>query len=82
MVPGMDHCLDNPIYGAIHDLDVAAILRRWKATGAAPDTLHLTVRKPDGAMERTRFVCAYPQVAQYKGRGDVNDPASFSCRTP
>jgi len=82
MVPGMDHCLDNPIYGAIHDLDVAAILRRWKAGGAAPDTLQLTVRTPAGAMERTRFVCAYPQVAQYKGRGNVNDPASFSCRTP
>jgi len=82
MVPGMDHCLDNPVYGAIHDLDVAAILRRWKATGAAPDTLHVTVRKPDGAVERSRFVCAYPQVAQYKGRGDVNDPSSFSCRTP
>jgi feruloyl esterase len=78
----MDHCLDNPIYGALHDLDVAGILRRWKATGTAPDTLHLTVRTPDGAMERTRFVCAYPQVAQYKGRGDVNQPSSFSCRTP
>ena len=82
MVPGMDHCLDNPIYGAIHDLDVAAVLRRWKTTGTAPDTLHLTVRKPDGAVERTRFVCAYPQVAQYKGRGDVSDPSSFSCRMP
>jgi len=82
MVPGMDHCLDNPIYGEIHDLDVAGILRRWKASGRAPDTLHLTVRKPDGAMERTRFVCAYPQVAQYKGRGDVNDPASFTCHMP
>ena len=82
MVPGMDHCLDNPIYGAIHDLDVAAVLRRWKATGTAPDTLQLTVRKPDGAVERTRFVCAFPQVAQYKGRGDVNDPSSFSCRMP
>ena len=82
MVPGMDHCLDNPIYGAIHDLDVMGILRRWKATGTAPGTLHITVRTPEGAVERTRFVCAYPQVAQYLGKGSPGDPASFSCRTP
>jgi feruloyl esterase len=82
MVPGMDHCLDNPIYGAIHDLDVMEILRRWKSSGTAPDTLHITVRKPDLSVERTRFVCAYPQVAQYKGQGSASDPASFSCRTP
>ena len=82
MVPGMDHCLDNPIYGAIHDLDVMGILRRWKSTDTAPETLHITVRTPDGAVERTRFVCAYPQVAQYKGSGSPNDAASFACRMP
>jgi feruloyl esterase len=82
MVPGMDHCLDNPIYGAIHDVDVMGILRDWKRTGTAPERLHLTVKKPDGAVERMRFVCAYPQVSQYKGQGSPSDPNSFSCRTP
>ncbi|HEV8392790.1 MAG TPA: tannase/feruloyl esterase family alpha/beta hydrolase [Vicinamibacterales bacterium] len=82
MVPGMDHCLDNPIYGAIHDLDVAGILRRWKASGTAPETLQITVRTPEGTVDRMRFVCAYPRVAQYKGRGPVTAPASFTCRMP
>jgi len=82
MVPGMDHCLDNPVYGAIHDVDVPGILRRWKATGTAPDQLQITVRKPDGAVDRMRFVCAYPQVASYNGRGATSDPASFSCTMP
>jgi feruloyl esterase len=83
MVPGLDHCLDNPVYGALHDLDVMGVLRQWKATGRAPETLTFTVRKPEtGAVERTRFVCAYPRVAQYKGQGSPNDASSFSCRTP
>jgi len=27
----------------------------------------------------TRPLCAYPKVAHYKGTGDINDAASFSC---
>ena len=82
MVPGMDHCLDNPIYGAIHDVDVMGILRQWKASGKAPDRLAITVRTPAGAEERRRFVCAFPQVATYNGRGAVTDPARPSGLPP
>jgi feruloyl esterase len=82
MVPGMDHCLDNPIYGAIHDVDVMGILRQWKASGKAPDTLAITVRTPAGAVERSRLVCAFPQVATYNGRGATSDPARFVCKAP
>ena len=34
-----------------------------------------------GNLTRSRPVCAYPAGAVYNGRGDVNDAASFSCRT-
>jgi hypothetical protein len=27
----------------------------------------------------TRPICAYPEVARYKGRGDPNDAANFMC---
>jgi hypothetical protein len=27
----------------------------------------------------TRPLCAYPQVAKYKGTGDTNDAGSFGC---
>ena len=28
---------------------------------------------------RSRPVCAYPKVAKYKGGGDPNDAANFTC---
>jgi feruloyl esterase len=27
----------------------------------------------------TRPLCAYPQAAKYKGKGDTNDAANFVC---
>jgi hypothetical protein len=29
---------------------------------------------------RRRLVCAYPTVSRYKGIGDRDDPANFTCR--
>jgi len=31
---------------------------------------------------RTRPLCAYPEVAIYKGHGDVEQAASWACRRP
>jgi feruloyl esterase len=28
----------------------------------------------------THLLCPYPQVARYKGSGDIHDAASFVCR--
>ena len=47
--------------------------------GKAPDSIpaaHLTNGQPD----RSRILCPYPQVATYKGSGDTNDAANFSCK--
>jgi len=35
---------------------------------------------PTKAVIRTRPLCPYPQVATYKGSGDVNDAANFTCK--
>ena len=35
--------------------------------------------KPQSAVSRTRPVCAYPKISQYKGSGDPNDGANFTC---
>ena len=32
------------------------------------------------AANRTRPLCAYPQVARYNGTGDINSASSFSCK--
>jgi len=76
MVPGMGHCGggDGPA-----SFDMLAALEQWVEKGKAPDSVpaaHLTNGQPD----RTRILCPYPQVATYKGSGDTNDAANFSCK--
>jgi len=76
MVPGMGHCGggDGPA-----SFDMLAALEQWVEKGKAPDSVpaaHLTNAQPD----RTRILCPYPQVATYKGSGDTNDAANFSCK--
>jgi feruloyl esterase len=61
--------------------DALGAVERWREEGAAPD--QITVSYPDGAQAyRTRPVCAYPEVAIYKGSGDINDAGSFTCGKP
>jgi len=36
----------------------------------------------NGKVDRTRPLCAYPQVAKYKGSGSIDDAANFSCKAP
>jgi len=31
-------------------------------------------------VDRTRPLCPYPQVAQYKGIGSIDDAANFACK--
>jgi feruloyl esterase len=76
MVPGMGHCGggDGPA-----SFDMLAALEQWVEKGKAPDSIpaaHLTNGQPD----RSRILCPYPQVATYKGSGDTNDAANFSCK--
>jgi feruloyl esterase len=36
----------------------------------------------DSTRKMTRPICAYPEVAQYKGTGDPNDAVNFMCAAP
>lgn len=76
MVPGMSHCGggDGP-----SNFDSLGVLERWVEEKQAPDQIvasHITA----GKVDRTRPLCPYPQVAVYRGSGDTNDAASFTCR--
>ena len=33
-----------------------------------------------GAVDRTRPLCPYPQVATYKGTGSIDEAANFVCK--
>ena len=73
--PGMGHCGGG---AGPNTFDALAALDTWVETGTAPDSIpasHATNRRVD----RTRPLCAYPAVAQYKGAGSIDDAANFSC---
>ncbi|MGC2618963.1 MAG: tannase/feruloyl esterase family alpha/beta hydrolase [Acidobacteriaceae bacterium] len=93
MVPGMQHCGGGPgpnHFGqdgfvlpsgdAQHNIHLA--LEAWVEKGTAPQTIIAT--KYDAAHKpvMTRPLCAWPQIATYKGTGDPNDAASFACTAP
>jgi feruloyl esterase len=95
MVPGMQHCGggDGPSnFGqsgvgagdAQHDIGIA--LERWVEEGRAPAEIIASKYKsganPASGVERTRPLCAYPQVAKWKGSGSTDDAANFECVAP
>jgi feruloyl esterase len=45
-------------------------------------TAVLASHATDGAVDRTRPLCVYPQVAVYTGSGSTDDAANFECRDP
>ncbi|PYS39169.1 MAG: hypothetical protein DMG14_14980 [Acidobacteria bacterium] len=36
----------------------------------------------NGQVDKTRPIHPYPRVAKYRGSGDVNDAATFTCFAP
>jgi Tannase and feruloyl esterase len=84
MVPGMDHCGIQTNGPGISDtgIDPLTALERWVEKGEAPALLTATKTAPTGETLWRRPVCAYPEIARYKGNGDPTDPASFACMKP
>jgi len=88
MVPGMQHCAGGPgatsfgqgDMGPRGDAghDVFTSLVEWVEDGKAPGTLVAAKHGEGGKIEMTRPLCAYPEVARYKG-ADPNVVASFEC---
>ena len=76
MVPGMGHCRGGD---GTDTFDPVAALDPWVSAGHAPERI-VASHSTRGAVDKTRPLCPYPQVATYKGTGDTNDAASFVCR--
>src|SRR5665213_679437 len=73
-VPGMGHCRGGP---ALDNFDLLTAVVDWVEHGQAPDQVIATGPAFPG---RSRPLCAYPQHAQYKGSGNPEDSANFTCR--
>ena len=78
MVPGMNHCGggDGP-----NKFDMLGALELWREDGKAPEIV-IASHATDGKVDRTRPLCAYPEVAKYKGNGSTDDAANFACAKP
>jgi len=97
LVPGMQHCASGPgpdnfgQFGISQPNDpqhnIYLALEQWVEKGAAPSSV-IAAKTADGAagstpkVKETRPLCAYPQVAKYKGSGDTNEAANFTCTAP
>jgi feruloyl esterase len=78
MFPGMEHCGggDGP-----NTFDAIGTLAQWFEKGQAPSQL-LASHRANRVVDRTRPICAYPQVAAYKGAASIDDAANFVCKAP
>ena len=75
MMPGVAHCAGGDGPGNVDNLSV---IEQWVEQKRAPDQIVAT-HLAGGAVDRSRPLCPYPQVAVYRGAGDTNAAASFSC---
>ena len=75
MVPGMGHCGGG---GGPNDFDKMTAIQDWVEHGKAPEQM-IASHSAKGAVDRTRPLCPYPQVARYKGTGSTDDAANFTC---
>ncbi len=92
LAPGLAHCHGGPGPNAFGNQgapvtaldaghDLMAALDRWVADGVAPTAI-VAANVRDGAVTRSRPLCAFPQVARYIGQGDRLDAASWRCDPP
>ena len=76
MVPGMGHCSGGD---GTDKFNMVKVMENWVATNHAPERIeasHMT----KGQVDKTRPLCAYPQVAVYTGSGSTDEAAHFVCK--
>jgi hypothetical protein len=78
MLPGVFHCRGGI---GCDEADWFTPLVAWVEKGTAPNVID-GKRLVNNAPVLTRPHCPYPQVAKYKGSGEVKDAANFTCLEP
>jgi feruloyl esterase len=76
LVPGMGHCGGGP---GPNVFDSLGAMDQWVESNQAPDQIvasHVT----NGQVDRTRPLCPYPEMAAYRGAGNIDDAANWVCR--
>ncbi len=78
MVPGMGHCGGGE---GPNTFDMMTALEPWVEHGTIPERV-VAAHRSEGKVDRTRPLCAYPQVARYTGTGSIDETANFVCKMP
>jgi feruloyl esterase len=78
MVPGMQHCNGGP---GPNTFDTVSALEQWVEKSVPPDKM-VASHSTNGAVDRTRPLCPYPQEAQWKGSGSTDQAENFVCALP
>jgi feruloyl esterase len=78
MAPGMSHCGSG---SGPYAFDYLTALEGWVEQGIAPDSM-VAYHFDENGVDRSRPLCAYPQVARYTGHGSIDDAANFRCVEP
>lgn len=75
MVPGMGHCGGGE---GPNNFNMMSAMTAWREDGHTPERI-LAAHRTAGKVDRTRPLCAYPQVARYKGTGSIDEAENFIC---
>jgi len=90
-LPGTNHC--GMSWNAPANFDAIGTLEDWVEKGTAPDAIPARENDPAianaimGTIDwskppvRTMPLCKFPEMASYKGSGDVKDAANWECRS-
>lgn len=86
-LPGTPHCSGGGMPVGPGSFDALSAIEMWVEKGAAPNSLLATLYQPtpwggtdfSKPLGRTMPLCMFPQMARYKGTGDVKDAANWEC---
>jgi feruloyl esterase len=78
MIPGMGHCGGGE---GPNTFDMMPALEQWVEQQQPPSRV-VASHSTEGRVDRTRPLCAYPQVARYNGNGSIDQAENFTCRLP
>jgi feruloyl esterase len=79
MAPGMHHCGGGP---GPNVFDTLTPLENWVEHDMAPNGIiatHFVNNRSALGIDRTMPLCTFPDQAEYRGTGNVNDAANWSC---
>lgn len=85
-LPGTAHCSGGGQPVGPGSIDAITAMENWVERGIAPDALTATLYQPTPISQdyarplgRTMVLCKFPEMAKYKGKGDINDAANREC---